>query len=86
MKVRVSLNSTELMRREILRLARATSRSAFIHPRRLSRFYNVPEKSVRQELAKLAAENHIRLAACHNNEEFITNATEGAAIKVDLVD
>lgn len=80
------MSPTELMRREILRLARATRRSAFIHPRRLSRFYNVPEKSVRQELANLAAENHIRLAACQDREEFIANAPEGAAIRVELLD
>lgn len=80
------MNSMELMRREILRLAKASSRSAFIHPLRLSRFYNLPEKSVRQELARLATEKHIRLAAWQNNEEFIDNAPEGEAVKIDLLD
>ena len=56
------MNSTEMMRREILRLAGATSRSAFISVRRISAFYNVPEKAVRSELTKLADENRIRLA------------------------
>lgn len=80
------MNSTELMRREILRLAKAGSRSTFIHPARLSRFYNLPEKCVRQELANLATEKHIRLTAWQNNQEFLANAPEGEAIKVDLLD
>jgi hypothetical protein len=74
------------MRREILRLAGATKHSAWIHPRRLSAFYNVPEKNVRQELAKLATENRIRLAKWQSNEEFLAKAPEGVAVKVDLVD
>jgi hypothetical protein len=80
------MNSLELMRCEILRLTKATSHSAFIHPLRLSRFYNVPEKSVRQELVKLAEEHRIRLSASQNNEEFIANAPDGDPVKVDLVD
>lgn len=80
------MNSTELMRREILRLAKATSHSTFIHTRRLSRFYNLPEKCVRQELANLVTEKHIRLAAWQNNEEFLANAPDGEAVKVDLLD
>ncbi len=56
------MNSTEMMKREILRLAGATTRSAFISVRRLSAFYNVPEKTVRTELTKMADENRIRLA------------------------
>ena len=80
------MNFTELIRREILRLAKASSRTAFIHPLRLSRFYNLPEKSVRQELAKLVAEKHIRLTAWQNNEDFVANAPDGEAVKVDLLD
>jgi len=43
-----------MMRREILRLAGATFRFAFINVRRISAFYNVPEKTVRSELTMLA--------------------------------
>lgn len=80
------MTPTELMRREILRLARATRHSAFISTRRLSAFYNVPEKSVRRELAKLAEENRIRLTAAQNREEFVEKSPEGAAFRVDLVE
>jgi hypothetical protein len=51
-----------MMKREILRLAGAMTRSAFISVRRLSAFYNVPEKTVRRELTNMAEENWIRLA------------------------
>ena len=80
------MTPTELMRREILRLARVTRHSAFISTRRLSAFYNVPEKSVRRELAKLADENRIRLTAAQNREEFVEKSPEGAAFRVDLVE
>ena len=80
------MTPTELMSREILRLARATQCSAFIHTRRLSAFYNVSEKSVRQELAKLAGENRIRLTGWQNKEEFVASAPENLAVRVDLVD
>jgi len=80
------MTPTELMRQEILRLARATRDSAFISTRRLSAFYNVPEKSVRRELAKLADENRIRLAGGPSREEFIEKAPEGLAVRVDLVE
>jgi len=80
------MTSTELMRREILRLARATHHSAFINTRRLSAFYNVTEKCVRCELAKLADENRIRLAGWQNKEEFMENYPEGLAVRVDLVE
>ena len=80
------MTSTELMRREILRLARATRDSAFISTRRLSAFYNVPEKSVRRELAKLADENRIRLTGGQSREEFIEKSPEGVAVRVDLVE
>jgi len=80
------MTSTELMRCEILRLARVTRRSAFISTRRLSAFYNVPEKSVRRELAKLADENQIRLASGQSREEFVEQSPEGMAVRVDLVE
>jgi hypothetical protein len=79
------MTPTELVDREILRLARAT-RSAFIHTRRLSTFYNIPEKSVRQELAKLAGENRIRLTNWQSREEFVASAPEDVAVRVDLVE
>jgi hypothetical protein len=80
------MTSTELMRCEILRLARVTRRSAFISTRRLSAFYNVPEKSVRRELAKLADENQIRIASGQSREEFVEQSPEGMAVRVDLVE
>jgi len=74
------------MRCEILRLARATRHSAFISTQRLSAFYNVPEKNVRSELAKLADENRIRLTSGQSREEFIEKSPEGLAVRVDLVE
>lgn len=80
------MTPTELMRREILRLARATRRSAFISTRRLSAFYNVPEKNVRRELVQLAEENRIRFTGGQNREEFIEKSPEGLAVRIDLVE
>ena len=91
------MNSTEMMKREILRLAGATTRSAFISVGRLSAFYNVPEKTVRNELTKLVDENRIRLAGWdgrqvqplaewRNREEFVNNAPEGFPVRVELVE
>jgi hypothetical protein len=91
------MNSTEMMKREILRLAGATTRSAFISVKRLSAFYNVPEKTVRSELTKMADENRIRLAGWdgrqvrplaewRNREEFVENAPEGFPVRVELVE
>jgi len=80
------MTSTELMRREILRLARATRHSAFISTRRLSAFYNVTEKCVRCEMAKLAEENRIRLSGWQSREDFIEKSPEGLAVRVDLVE
>jgi len=80
------MTSTELMRREILRLARATRHSAFISTRRLSAFYNVSEKCVLCEMAKLAEENRIRVAGWRNSEEFVENSPEGLAVRIDLVE
>jgi hypothetical protein len=79
------MNIQEMMRREILRLTEATH-SAFIHTQRLSALYNMPEKSVRQEIATLAAENRIRLAGWLNKDEFLEKAPAGVAVRVDLVD
>jgi hypothetical protein len=91
------MNSTEMMRRAILRLAGATTRSAFISVRRLSAFYNVPERTVRTELTKMAEENRIRLAGWdgrqvrplaewRNREQFVENAPEGFPVRVELVE
>lgn len=80
------MNSTELMRREILRLARASRHSAFISTRRLSGLYNVPERTVRRELVQLADENRIRLACPTCPEEFVEKAPEGVAVRIDLVE
>jgi len=74
------------MRREILRLARATCQGAFISTRRLSGFYNVPEKNVRRELVQLAEENRIRFRAAQDREEFIERFPEGLAVRIDLVE
>jgi hypothetical protein len=80
------MTPTELMRHEILRLARATHHSAFISTRRLSAFYNVSEKCVRCEMAKLAEENRIRVGGWQNREEFVDRSPEGVAVRVDLVE
>jgi hypothetical protein len=80
------MTSTEMMRREILRLARATERGAFISTRRMSAFYHLSERNVRQELARLAEENHIRLAGWRSREEFVERAAEGLAVRVEPVD
>lgn len=91
------MSSADMMSREILRLAGATRSSAFISVKRLSAFYNVSEKNVRRELAKLAGENRIRLAGWdgrqvrplaewRNQEEFVENSPEGFPVRVELVE
>jgi len=91
------MNYTEMIRHEILRLARVTQSSAFINVKRLSAFYNVTEKSVRCELTKLAEENRIRLtgwdgkevrpmAEWRNKDEFVEKAPEGIPVRVELVE
>jgi hypothetical protein len=90
------MNYTEMIRHEILRLARVTHSSAFINVKRLSAFYNVPEKTVRSELTKLAEENHIRLAGWdgkevrpmewRSKEEFLERSPAGVPVRVELVE
>jgi hypothetical protein len=91
------MSLTEMMKREILRLAGATRRSAFINITRISAFYNVPEKTVRRELANLATENRIRLSGWdgkevrpqsewRNQEEFLENSPEGVPVRVELLE
>jgi hypothetical protein len=86
-----------MMRREVLRLAEATQRSAFIDVKRLSAFYNIPAKSVRRELTNLAKENRIRLSGWdgkefrpqvewHSQEEFVNSSPEGIPVRVELVE
>ena len=67
-------------------MARASRHSAFVSTRRLSAFYNVPEKSVRRELLQLADENRIRIACPTCKEEFIEKAPENLAVRIDLVE
>lgn len=91
------MNSTEFMRREILRLAGTSRRSAFISVKRLSAFYNVTEVSVRSELTKLADEKRIRLsgwdgkevrpmAEWRSKDEFVDRAPAGVPVRVELVE
>jgi hypothetical protein len=91
------MNSTEMIRQEILRLAGTSRRAAFISVRRLSAFYNVTEVSVRSELTKLAEEKRIRLsgwdgqqvrpmAEWRNKDEFVEKAPAGVPVRVELVD
>ncbi len=91
------MNSIEMMRREILRLAGTSRRSAFISVKRLSAFYNVTEVNVRSELTKLAEEKRIRLsgwdgkevrpmAEWRSKDEFVERAPAGVSVKVDLVE
>jgi hypothetical protein len=91
------MNYTEMIRHEILRLARVTHSSAFINVKRLSAFYNVPEKIVRTELTKLAEQNHIRLTGWdgkevlpmtewRSKEEFVERSPAGVPVRVELVE
>jgi hypothetical protein len=91
------MNSTELMRREILRLAGTSRHSAFISVNRLSAFYNVTEVSVPSELTKLAEEKRIRLsgwdgkevrpmAEWRNKDEFVERSPAGVPVRVELVE
>lgn len=91
------MNSTEMMRREILRLVRTRGNSTFLNVKRLSAFYNVSEVSVRSELTKLADEKRIRLAGWDGKEmrpmaewrsrdEFVERAPAGVPVRVELVE
>lgn len=91
------MNSTEMIRREILRLAGATRKSAFINVKRLSAFYNVTEVKVRSELTKLAEEKRIRLAGWDGKEvrpmsewrskdEFVEKSPAGVPARVELLE
>jgi len=62
------MDSFETIRRELLRLAGAKSHPICINTRRVSALYNVPEKSLRRELTKLAEEKKVRLAGWDGRE------------------
>lgn len=57
------MNCMDYMKRELLRLAGAHSSPTSLSTRRISAFYNISEKLVRQELTKLAEEKKISLSA-----------------------
>src|SRR5579859_8194360 len=91
------MNSTELMRREILRLAGTSRRSAFISVKRRWACYNVAEVRLRGELTKLADEKRIRLsgwdgkavrpmAEWRTKDEFMERAPAGVPVRVELVE
>jgi Mn-dependent DtxR family transcriptional regulator len=91
------MDSSETVRREILRLAGIKRQSVCINTRRISDFYNIPEKSVRRELTKLAEEKLIRLAGWDGRElrpftawrtadEFIESSLGAGHVHVDLWD
>jgi len=88
--------SPTTLRRELLRLAGARRHPAYINSKRISAFYNVPEKSVRRELAKLADDKIIYLAgwdgrqmrpysAWENADEFVDSGAGDGHFHVDLV-
>jgi hypothetical protein len=62
------MDSFETLRRELLRLAGAKRHSICINTRRISALYNIPEKSLRRELTKLAEQKMIRLAGWDGRE------------------
>jgi hypothetical protein len=91
------MNSTEMMRGEILRLVRTRGHSAFLNVKRLSAFYNMSVVSVRSELTKLAEEKRIRLAGWDGKEmrpmaewrstdEFVERAPAGVPVRVELAE
>lgn len=62
------MDSLQLVRREFLRLMRSKNHSLCINTRRISALYNLPEKTVRRELTKLAEEKMVRLAGWDGRE------------------
>jgi hypothetical protein len=91
------VDSFETVRRELLRLAGAERRSAYINTRRISAFYAMPEKSVRRELTKLAEQKKIRLAgwdgrelrpfaAWRDADEFVESRSDDGHVHVGLWD
>ena len=90
------MTSSATLRRELLRLAGARRQPACISAKRMSAFYNVPERSVRRELAKLAEDKVIHLsgwdgrqmcpyASWQNADAFVDSAFNDAHFHVDLI-
>jgi hypothetical protein len=91
------MDSLQRMRKEILRLVRIGHHSALIDVHRVSALYNIPEKSVREEIAKLADEKLIQLSGWDGREirpysswgsakEFVESQQDGGQLRVDLVE
>ena len=90
------MTSCATLRRELLRLVKARHDSAWINTKRISAFYNVPEKSVRRELAKLADEKIVNLSgwdgsrmrpyfAWQDADAFVDTTPADAHFHVDLI-
>jgi hypothetical protein len=90
------MTSSATLRRELLRLAGARRYPACISAKRISAFYNVPEKSVRRELAKLAEDKVIHLsgwdghqmcpyASWQSADAFVDSNFTDAHYHVDLI-
>jgi hypothetical protein len=89
--------SDELVQREILRLVGSNHKSASISTRRISAFYNMPERRVRRQLTTLAEQKKIRLMGWDGRasrpysewasaEEFVNSHADGVHFQVDLLD
>ena len=89
------MNSQQSIRKEILRLVQTQHNSACINTRRLSMFYNMPEREVRRELTRMAEENVIRLsgwdghsmrpyAEWHSADEFVNSKADDGHVHVSL--
>ena len=90
------MNTSETVRKEILRLVKARHNSAYINTRRLSAFFNYPETSVKRVLVKLADEKLVRLSGWDGHElrpypawrsadDFVNSTADGGNVHVDLV-
>jgi hypothetical protein len=90
------MTSSATVRRELLRLAGARRHPACISTRRISAFYNVPEKSVRRELARLAEDKIIHLSGWDGRQmspfsswasadAFVDSTLADAHFHVDLI-
>ena len=88
--------SAMILKRELLRLAGARRHPACIDTKRIAAFYNVPEKSIRRELAQLADDKIIHLSGWDGRQmkpysswpsadSFVDSAPEHCHFHVDLV-
>jgi hypothetical protein len=88
------MNPVESMKHEVLRLAKAGNKC--IRTYQLSNLFNVPDKRIRQELAKLADQKVIHLAGWDgrklrpysswpNSEEFVNSDLDRGHLRVELV-